>query len=148
MEQEYLVSKSVNRFIDKIGKSGPQGIDIGLCFTLMSFDIIGDLGFGETFKGLESGESFANISEASPTTLTTSIEDIHPWISRMTGAMTQGALADCFNRFPLVAKIVMTFMSGMIHRIVADTKINEEYSIELVARYEKLGSPRSAAYMQ
>lgn len=56
-EQEYLISKSVDKFIDKIGKEGEQGIDIVLCFSLMSFDIIGDLGFGETFRGIESSKN-------------------------------------------------------------------------------------------
>lgn len=54
IEQEYLISKSVDSFIDKIGENSAHGIDIVLAFTLMSFDIIGDLGFGETFKGIES----------------------------------------------------------------------------------------------
>ena len=53
----------------------------------------------------------------------------------MTGAMMQGAVADCFNRFPTVAKIVLTLFGGYIKRIIADTKIDEEYSIELVQRY-------------
>lgn len=56
-EQEYLISKSVDNFISKMGKEGPQGIDIVLNFTLMSFDIIGDLGFGETFEGVESSRN-------------------------------------------------------------------------------------------
>ena len=56
-EQEYLVSKSVDNFINKIGRDGARGIDIVTAFTLMSFDIIGDLGFGETFQGIESGRS-------------------------------------------------------------------------------------------
>ena len=56
-EQEYLVSMNVDSFINKIGEDGTQGIDIVLAFTLMSFDIIGDLGFGETFKGIESSKN-------------------------------------------------------------------------------------------
>ena len=62
------------------------------------------------------------------------IEDVHPWIARMTGAMMQGAIADCFKRFPTMAKIVLRFFGGHIRRIIADTKINEQYSIELVER--------------
>ena len=71
-------------------------------------------------------------------TLFQSVEDVHPWISRMTGAMMQGALADCFKRFPTVAKFVLTFFGGHIQRIIADTKINEKYSIELIKRCGKL----------
>ncbi|KAL8699838.1 MAG: hypothetical protein Q9201_005770 [Fulgogasparrea decipioides] len=115
MEQEDLISKSVDRFIAKLGEDGTQSINIVLAFTLMSFDIIGDLGFGETFKGIES-------------------KKVHPWISKMTGAMMQGALADCATRFPTVAKIALTFSKGYIDRIIKDTKLNEEYSIELVQR--------------
>lgn len=46
----------------------------------------------------------------------------------------QGALADCFKRFPLVGKMVMTLFPGKIQAIIADTKINEDYSIDLVKK--------------
>ena len=57
-EQEYLVSNSVDCFIEKIGRDSAHGVDIVLAFTLMSFDIIGDLGFGQTFNGIESSKNF------------------------------------------------------------------------------------------
>jgi hypothetical protein len=57
--------------------------------------------------------------------------EIHPWISRITGAMTQGALADCFKRFPSLA-ILAKLMPGTIEKIIADTKINERYAVDLV----------------
>ena len=55
----------------------------------------------------------------------------------MTGAMMKGALADCATRFPAIAKIALTLFKTQINRLIADTKINEEYSIELVKKYEK-----------
>lgn len=58
LEQEVLISKSVDKFITKLGEDGTQGTNIVLAFTLMSFDIIGDLGFGETFKGIESSKNY------------------------------------------------------------------------------------------
>ena len=54
-EQEFLIAKSIDKFIRKLGKVGAQGTDIVLNFTLVSFDVIGDLGFGEPFGGIESG---------------------------------------------------------------------------------------------
>ncbi len=63
------------------------------------------------------------------------LEHVHPWIARMTNAMMQGAIADCFKRFPTMAKIILTFFGSHIKRIIADTKINEQYSIELVEKY-------------
>lgn len=57
-EQEGLIWKSVDTFIRRIGEDSPQGIDIVTAFTLMSFDVIGDLGFGETFNGIESSRLY------------------------------------------------------------------------------------------
>ena len=46
----------------------------------------------------------------------------------------QGALADTFFRFPFIGKAALYIFSPVINRIIADTKINEKYSIELVKR--------------
>ncbi|KAI4279603.1 MAG: hypothetical protein L6R38_004992 [Xanthoria sp. 2 TBL-2021] len=46
----------------------------------------------------------------------------------------QGAVADCFNRFPTIAKLAWAFFGGHIRSIIEDTKINELYSIELLER--------------
>ncbi|MCJ1470908.1 hypothetical protein MMC07_009556, partial [Pseudocyphellaria aurata] len=126
-EQEFLIAKSVDAFIRRIGEDGAKSIDIVMAFTLMSFDIIGELAFGETFQGTES-------------------KDVHPWITRMTGAMMQGAVADSFKRFPTIAKIALTFFGGHIRRIIQDTKINEQLSIELVERRVRRKTDRKDFY--
>lgn len=115
-EQETLISGVVDTFIERLGAVGSDGVDLVNLFTCTTFDIIGDLAFGETFGGIESGKT-------------------HPWIARIEGAMMQGALADCFNRFPTIAKIVMTMFPKKIEDIIKDTKINERYSIDLVSQY-------------
>ena len=63
-EQESLVSTAVDRFIGMIGKTGAsqEGLDITKWFNILTFDIIGDLAFGETFRGIESGELRTYIS--------------------------------------------------------------------------------------
>ena len=57
-EQESLVSTAVDHFIETIGKTGAsqEGLNITTWFNILTFDIIGDLAFGETFRGIESGE--------------------------------------------------------------------------------------------
>ncbi|KAK7178809.1 cytochrome P450 [Paraphaeosphaeria sporulosa] len=117
VEQEELIASTVDKLIDRVGELGtaPEGVDIVKWWNMMTFDIIGDLAFGETFGGLQSGK-------------------VHIWIERITGAMTQGALADCFKRFPTLAKIVLTLFPGAIKKAIEDTKINERYSIELVRK--------------
>ena len=49
-----------------------------------------------------------------------------------TEAVTQGALADCFRRFPCVAKAFTTCTPGIVANTVADPEINEAYAIDLV----------------
>lgn len=115
IEQESLIATVVDRFINQIGRIGGGGLNMVEWYTMMTFDIIGDLAFGETFGGIESG-------------------DKHPWISRIEGAMMQGALADCFKRFPLLAKIAINVMPGTIQKLIEDTKKNERHSIDLVQK--------------
>lgn len=60
VEQESLVATSVDKLIRLVGIKGSteKGVDISTLFESMTFDITGDLAFGETFGALDSGESF------------------------------------------------------------------------------------------
>lgn len=48
--------------------------------------------------------------------------------------MKQGALADTFKRFPVVAKTVLTLMPGAFQKVVEDCKLNEKYCLDYVKR--------------
>jgi hypothetical protein len=56
VEQEFIISGVTDRFIERIGELGVDGLDIVKWFNMMTFDIIGDLAFGENFGGIESGK--------------------------------------------------------------------------------------------
>ncbi|KAF2449310.1 cytochrome P450 [Karstenula rhodostoma CBS 690.94] len=115
IEQESIISVVVDGFVDKMVVSAKKGavIDLTEWFNMATFDIIGELAFGESFRGIETG-------------------DVHPWIARITGAMKQGALADTFKRFPMAAKVAMLFLSKAIDSIKLDCKLNEVYALDLV----------------
>ena len=117
VDQEDLIQAIIDKFMERLLGFAVEGrsFDIVQWFNMLTFDIIGDLAFGETFGGVESGHT-------------------HPWISRITGAMTQGALADCFKRFPFLAKVMTVAAPGAIHKAIADTKINEKYAIDLIEK--------------
>lgn len=61
LEQEVLVTESVDSFVrllkDKVG----QRIDIADLYERMAFDIIGNLAFGETFGALDKGKRYSII---------------------------------------------------------------------------------------
>lgn len=133
-EQEYLVASLIDRLVEELRKHDGEGLDLGQWFNMMTFDIIGDLAFGETFGGVASGKVVPRLPSSQLTHGQSTTGKIHPWILRMEGALTQGALADCFKRFPWIAKAIMVLVPGTIQRIVADTKTNEEYSIDLIRK--------------
>lgn len=57
-EQESLVSTVIDRFIEMVGKTGAshEGLNMTEWFNILTFDIIGELAFGESFGGIQSGE--------------------------------------------------------------------------------------------
>ena len=56
-EQEGLIAKNVDKFVKVVGMAGakPSGFNIGNLYGMLTFDITGDLAFGETFGGLDQG---------------------------------------------------------------------------------------------
>ncbi|KXH34685.1 benzoate 4-monooxygenase cytochrome P450 [Colletotrichum nymphaeae SA-01] len=113
--QEPMVAECVDRLIEKIGMVdvGTQGTDMVMWFNLATFDIIGSLAFGKDFGGVESGME-------------------HFWVSIVTKSLRMGALADCFRRFPALAGIAQTVFSGLIDKLLKDSRTHQKYTMDLV----------------
>ncbi len=64
-EQESLVATIIDNFMRQLeGKSFvDEVVDLTKWFNMMTFDITGDLAFGETFGGIESGKERDYIAE-------------------------------------------------------------------------------------
>lgn len=121
-EQEVLVTENIDKFVELVGREGTQGdcgINMSKAFAMMTFDVIADLAFGESFGGLESGEQ-------------------HPWIAVSLGALKVFPLIDAFKRFPLVGALFTSLMPAMIEKITQETLQNEEFSIEIVKKYVEI----------
>ncbi|KAM5465924.1 hypothetical protein MauCBS54593_006172 [Microsporum audouinii] len=114
-EQEPLIARTIDRFVQQTGVKGAEGFDLGKGFEMMTFDIIGDLAFGETFRGVETFEP-------------------HPWISITLGALAQGALAEVFKRFPTSAAVMNFLYPSKIQKLTEQTRQNEQMAIDLVER--------------
>ncbi|KAI2635077.1 cytochrome P450 monooxygenase-like protein [Xylaria nigripes] len=59
-DQEEIIQSYVNTFVRQIGKLGENGgkaLNVSEAFNWLTFDIIGDLGFGESFGGVENGKT-------------------------------------------------------------------------------------------
>jgi cytochrome P450 len=84
--QEPVVQKHVSLFIDqleKISSANPNGavVDIVRWFCFVTFDLMGDLGFGESFGCLETGET-------------------HPWIAMIFASLRAATLRVSLKFYP------------------------------------------------
>ncbi|KAI1130843.1 cytochrome P450 [Nemania abortiva] len=125
-EQEELISGSIDRFIELVKtKTCERGevFDIAKGYERMSFDIIGDLAFGQNFGALETDET-------------------HPWIATLLGALTKGALIDTFKRFPTIAQVVSVLAKKQLTKLYKDTALNEQMAIDLVTKRIRTESNR------
>lgn len=110
------MSRIVDQFIELLREKAKAEVvvdDIGELYEMMTFDIIGDLAFGESFRALETDQP-------------------HPWIAVTLGALTKGALVDTMKRFPLLASVVKVAIASKIEKLIRDTRRNEDMAIELV----------------
>jgi cytochrome P450 len=55
-EQTDIVLHYVNMWIQQLARVEQQGVDIVQWYNWLTFDIIGDLAFGEPFGAVEEGE--------------------------------------------------------------------------------------------
>jgi cytochrome P450 len=57
-EQEDIISRTIDQWVEGAHKrgSGEKGFNIAKGYQMLTFDIIGDLAFGEPFGGVETGE--------------------------------------------------------------------------------------------
>ncbi|KXH53928.1 benzoate 4-monooxygenase cytochrome P450 [Colletotrichum salicis] len=76
--------------------------------------MVADLAFGKDFGGgVDSGKE-------------------HFWVSIVTKSLRMGALADCFRRFPALASIVQIVFSGLIDKLLKDSRTHQKYTMDLV----------------
>ncbi|KAK7749837.1 hypothetical protein SLS53_000418 [Cytospora paraplurivora] len=83
-EQEVIIQHCIDQFIEKLGilGSGPQGVDMVKWYEMVSFDILGEMAFGETFGCIEA-------------------ESPHYWLDIILGHMLIITLMDNLRRYPL-----------------------------------------------
>lgn len=59
LDQEAIVSSKIDDFVNIIGPKAPpgsEGINMTKWYEMMSFDILGEMAFGESFHSMEEGK--------------------------------------------------------------------------------------------
>ncbi|KAK1638012.1 benzoate 4-monooxygenase cytochrome P450 [Colletotrichum phormii] len=116
-EQEGLVTGVVDQFIDQIGRLGvvPHSVDMSLWTHLLTFDIIGELAFGQTFGGVESGEQ-------------------HAWVVAVVESMAQASLSDTLQRFPILGRVYLAMYPNWLKKLLVGAEKHQEFVISLVKK--------------
>ncbi|TVY75180.1 Cytochrome P450 monooxygenase BOA3 [Fusarium oxysporum f. sp. cubense] len=99
-EQEKVIHHYVNMFLNQLGRlgiPGGKGVDMTEAFHWVSFDIIGDLAFGESFDAVAQART-------------------HPWISLVGDAGKTTVLDDILNRAPLIRLMLPYILPGIYKR--------------------------------
>jgi cytochrome P450 len=88
-EESYIMQGYVDLLVDRLHKLCKQGdpVDLVQWYNFTTFDIIGDLAFGEPFGCLEQGK-------------------YHPWVATIFGGFKFSALGSIFKSFPPADRIV------------------------------------------
>ncbi|KAK7219651.1 hypothetical protein V2G26_007654 [Clonostachys chloroleuca] len=114
--QEAIMKQYVDLFITKMSehaKSGQQ-LDIVKWFNFTTFDLIGDLSFGQPFGCLESG-------------------GYHPWVSMIFDDVQFSSLSQILKRHPVLKYLTKLFMpSELIKRSKEHFKLTKETTLNRV----------------
>ncbi|KAI0154590.1 putative cytochrome P450 [Xylariaceae sp. FL1272] len=115
-EQEPVMQRNVDAFIDKLGKLGgtEKGIDMTKWFIFIGFDVLGEMAFGESFGCVER--------EAS-----------HPWLDVILGLVHVTTIMDNLRRYPFLvraagwipSKWTIGFRDSMIGHAQIQTKAQD-----------------------
>ncbi|KAF5861256.1 hypothetical protein ETB97_000448 [Aspergillus alliaceus] len=116
-EQEGLVTQVIDHFINQVGQRGnsKEGVDMTMWTNLLTFDIISELAFGESFRGLETG-------------------NLHFWITVVLESMGQAGLSDFLKRFPTVGRIFLKLNPRWLNKLMDGALKHQTYTINLVKR--------------
>ncbi|KAG4442921.1 hypothetical protein IFR05_001625 [Cadophora sp. M221] len=121
--QTAFVVKYVDMWIEQIKKHGDaaEGINMDEWYNWLTFDIIGDLAFGESFGAVENAKG-------------------HEWVPAIKRGIAEGQLIDVFRRVPLLRYFpsLVRGTGNPAHRLA-----NSKRSKDLVERRLKSGTERA-----
>ncbi|VUC36388.1 unnamed protein product [Clonostachys rosea] len=115
--QETVMSQYIDLFITKMSEYAQSGqkLDIVKWYNFTTFDLIGDLSFGQPFGCLESG-------------------GYHPWVSMIFDDVRFSALAPIVKRHPILKPLTRLFVPrGLMEKSKEHFKLTQETTLNRVA---------------
>ena len=104
-EQDSLILNTIDKFIQCLHNQASQvsteKVDLTKWFNWMTFDLIGDLAFGESFNCLEDQAN-------------------HPWVQMIFGNLQGFVYLNACSRFPLLASVLPYLIPSSIKRMIEE----------------------------
>ncbi|KAF9873229.1 hypothetical protein CkaCkLH20_09392 [Colletotrichum karsti] len=120
-EQESMIQGYIDLLIQRLHENSNQGaLDICAWFNYATFDIIGDLTFGEPFGCLQQSA-------------------MHPWVQLIFANVKTSAIESALARFPVAKQLLPFFVSPKLVKQASESK---ELSKEKVSRRLELQDAR------
>lgn len=81
VEQEEIIQSCVDDFLQVLDVDGtnPLGLNMTRWFEMLTFDVLGEMAFGESFDSLKNSRSPQNRSDSNEDELRILTEKKHPW---------------------------------------------------------------------
>ncbi|KAF3395109.1 Isotrichodermin C-15 hydroxylase, partial [Talaromyces pinophilus] len=128
--QEDTVEHYIGKLIAKLkglAESGPEGevVDMVRWYNFVTFDLIGDLAFGEPFGCLDSG-------------------GYHPWVAMIFQGFKLAALTQVLRRYPSAGLLLKPFLPT---KLLRDQRQHQLLSFEKARKRAELGSTEKPDFM-
>lgn len=132
LEQEQIITSVVDKFVGILGeKGGPgsRGIDMTKWFEINSFDILGEMAFGESFHSLDTGKSTVSYLLPHDTDVL-SLGKLHFWAAIVLEHLYFITLIDNLRRIDWLANI----FGALIPSALLTRNQNSTYSRQQVEK--------------
>lgn len=123
-DQEAVIHQYVDMFMAQLGKlagATTKGVDIPAAFNWLTFDIIGDLTFGESFDAVKDWKT-------------------HPWISVIVDSVFWTNIINMRNKVPLLNLVLPFFFNGdLAKRFAFHVQLTKEKTEKRVQQKDAFG---------
>ncbi|TGO65006.1 hypothetical protein BELL_1022g00040 [Botrytis elliptica] len=121
--QEDILRSHIDKLISSLGtRADEQGetavVDLCLWYNLLTFDVLGDLAFGEPFGCLDSG-------------------DYHPWVAIIFDGFKLSSYVQSLRRYPRAFHILKFLLP---HDLIARQQVHQRQSFDKVKMRVELGA--------
>ncbi|KAB8302765.1 hypothetical protein EYC80_006112 [Monilinia laxa] len=120
-EQEVLITVYIDLLIQRLKETSEKPTDMTKWYNWVTFDIFGDLCFGESFQCVEKASH-------------------HPWVSALFDSMKLACITMAKNRHPLLKRILKPFTPSYLQEHV---DAHNQLSAEKVAKRREIQTDRA-----